>query len=72
MQCMTQLNAFYCTLLSRPFSLAQKSDLRLTERLADRADAEYSSVILYAILTLFIFCVSESTCPLTTVVNIGR
>lgn len=50
MQCMTQLNAFYCTLPSCPFRLAQTSDLSLIERLADRADAEYSSAFLYAAL----------------------
>ena len=73
-QCMTQLNAFYCT--SVPF-LPPKS-LTSPDRLKDwktdgrRADAEYSSVIPHAALALFIFCISEPAHLLTTVVNFGR
>lgn len=52
----------------------KKSDLsRPTEKTdRQRADAGYLSVIPYAALCLFIFCISEQACLLTTVVNIGR
>lgn len=70
-QCMTQLNAFYCTRV--PKSLAAPDWLKDWSTKSRRRI--FSSIIpraVFAVCILERFCISEAACLLTTVVNIGR